>query len=820
MSNYTFDSDSLKYFLNKLKELFTLNSEADLKVDQVNGKDLVTNDYTDEHAQLNNKIINDIAISDKTDTEITLTFSRKNGDSSSIRIPYDKYKKSALFVDAPEKFLCLVDEENKINYRYISSLKDGNHRLVVEIVKSTGANVNYQESYTYDEIPDYYLYIPGEEDIALRMYFIDSENTMTGITYLEPEIACLVAEYILNEINDNAYPDCNDGSFTNFVTNDIQNDDSTFTRTMITGKEGPTKIDFRNTAGLTKINRIGPTITNMTNAFSECSNLTGSPVCGDNVIDMTQAYDNCYSLTGSPVCGDNVVNMYSTYNNCCNLTGSPVCRPSVTNFAWTYRNCTNLTGNPVCGDKVTDMADAYYQCPSLTGSPVCGPNVTNMSGAYTDCSGLTGNPVCGNNVTDMGYTYQYCYGITGSPVCGDNVTTMTSTYWDCRKLTGSPVCGPNVTMMAHTYWNCSNLTGAPVCGPNVTSMINTYYKCRNLYGDMYVYSDNISNATNCFYGRNNSRQLNISVNFGTKSHKCFTKNTITALRTSWTNAGDGSIYCWNDVANIVIFNMQTTNMYNAFIEDTTITKAACGPNVTSMTSAYSGCINLTGSPVCGPSVINMSNAYEYCSNLTGSPVCGPSVINMSATYADCSNLTGSPVCGDKVTDMSNAYFGCSNLTGSPVCGDKVSFMYCTYFGCSTLTGSPACGNNVTDMDSAYEMCIDLTGSAICGPNVIYMNHTYSGCTNLGSNGYFYSNKVAHACECFYDRDISKRLNLYVPANSLTLNTCLSNSSSTSLTGTSITWINDTANNRYYNTAQNIYIYPVANVEKAYKDNEN
>lgn len=185
MNNYAFDSNGLKYLLNKLKELFILKPEADIKVDKVNGKDLVANDYTDEYVQLNNKTINDITVSNKTDTEMTLTFSSKNGDSSSIRIPYDKYKKSALFVDAPEKLICTPNEENKINYRYISSLKDGNHTLVVEIIKSTGASTDYQKIYTYDEIPDYYLYTPDKEDIELRMYFIDSENTMTGITYIQ-----------------------------------------------------------------------------------------------------------------------------------------------------------------------------------------------------------------------------------------------------------------------------------------------------------------------------------------------------------------------------------------------------------------------------------------------------------------------------------------------------------------------------------------------------------------------------------------------------------------------------------------------------------
>jgi hypothetical protein len=100
-----------------------------------------------------------------------------------------------------------------------------------------------------------------------------------------------------------------------------------------------------------------------------------------------------------------------------------------------------------------------------------------------------------------------------------------------------------------------------------------------------------------------------------------------------------------------------------------------------------------------------------------------------------------------------------------------------------------------------------------------MYDAYFGCTNLSSNGYFYSNKITNVRNCFHGRNTSKRLNLYVPTSSTTLTTCLSTTSSTSLTGTNIAWTNDTANNRYYNTAQNIYIYPVANVEQAYKNNE-
>ena len=62
------------------------------------------------------------------------------------------------------------------------------------------------------------------------------------------------------------------------------------------------------------------------------------------------------------------------------------------------------------------------------------------------------------------------------------------------------------------------------------------------------------------------------------------------------------------------------------------------------------------------------------------------------------------------------------------------------------------------------------------------------------------------------------LNIYVPNNSTTLNTCLATSRYYSLTGTAIAWTNDSTNNRYYNTQANIYIYPVTNVEQSKTDN--
>jgi hypothetical protein len=95
-----------------------------------------------------------------------------------------------------------------------------------------------------------------------------------------------------------------------------------------------------------------------------------------------------------------------------------------------------------------------------------------------------------------------------------------------------------------------------------------------------------------------------------------------------------------------------------------------------------------------------------------------------------------------------------------------------------------------------------------------MINTYTNCRNLTGNGYFYSPKVSSITNCFYGRNTNNQLSLYVPSNSTTLTTCLFNSTS-SMVGNTITWTDDTAaNGCYYNTAYNIYIYPVANVAEA------
>ena len=625
---------------------------------------------------------------------------------------------------------------------------------------------------------------------------------------------------------------------------------------------------YDNCQNLTGSPVCGDNVTTMHSTYYNCLNLTGSPVCGDKVVDMYGTYFSCQNLTGSPVCGPNVTNMNLTYYHCENLTGSPVIGPNVNDMYCTYIGCQNLTGNPVCGPDVVNMRMAYQGCLSLTGSPVCGDKVRDMYAAYNGCGKLTGSPSCGENVTLMYYTYAHCSNLTGEPVCGPNVTNMNGTYYGCRNITGIPVCGNKVTDMTNCYYQCPNIT-VGIIGPKVTDAAYAYYGCKQI-SNLYFFGNSVYNMHNCIANFSNDSMTNIYIHNNTEFINKFTKmsyylTTITGDFINFTNDFDANRRYYNTAWNIYLYVVdnvyikyeenesvpgaislyETTDVnmrpiidngfvdYSATIDGNLVSLIKNDLNyvvnsinfsskgsltkirliskeITNISGAFSSCYNLTGSAICGPTVTDMSHTYQNCINLT-TPVCGNDVTNMSYAYQNCYSLTGRAICGPNVTDMSYAYQNCYNITGRPLCGDNVVNMCGAYSNCISLTGRPVCGNNVTDMSYAYYNCYNLTGDLVIGNNVVNIAYAYANCGRLNKPVYIYTNNIVNATGCLYGKNNSVMLDIYLHANSNTCNTFLINNAQ-SLIGSPITWTNDmTTNGCYYNTAYNIYIYPVDNV---------
>ena len=133
--------------------------------------------------------------------------------------------------------------------------------------------------------------------------------------------------------------------------------------------------------------------------------------------------------------------------------------------------------------------------------------------------------------------------------------------------------------------------------------------------------------------------------------------------------------------------------------------------------------------MCGPNVIDMSYAYSGCNNLTGSPVCGNNVTNMRGTYGYCTNLIGSPACGPNVTDMYRTYINCPNIYGNAYLYNVTNAAYCFS------------GRNISNMLNIYtykpETFIN-SSSNITGTSLIWTQDVINNCWyNTIENIYVY-----------------------------------------------------------------------------------
>lgn len=236
-------------------------------------------------------------------------------------------------------------------------------------------------------------------------------------------------------------------------------------------------------------------------------------------------------------------------------------------------------------------------------------------------------------------------------------------------------------------------------------------------------------------------------------------------------------------AKHIYFNKDMSNAYNAFRANT---------------ASIGAPLQLTQFQDMYEYVENMYMAY-YNSNNIKDAVCGPRVINFRQAFFN-SKITGNVACGNNVIDMSDTYAACNNLTGSPVCGDNVINMYQVYWNCANLTGLPICGIKVTNMSNTYYNCYSLTGAPICGPQVKDMINTYWNCSNLLGNMYMYSNNVINTNNMLYGHNASNIINIYTYAGSTTNRSLYSNKVGCGA------WTLDATNNRYYNAANNIYVY--------------
>lgn len=464
----------------------------------------------------------------------------------------------------------------------------------------------------------------------------------------------------------------------------------------------------------------------------------------------------------------NMPNISGIFNNSYYLNASVKCGSRVVDFSNAYMSCRNVKGPAVCGDNVTNMAYSYCYCPKITGSPVCGSKVINMSNTYNLCTNLTGAPVCGANVTDFTSTYMSCSKLPGPAVCGPKVTNMYQAYRSCGNLIGAPACGDNVTDMSASYLWCSNMQGYTSIGPKVTNMYESFKWCGNLRGDCIIYSNNVTNMTDAFSQRNNSRTLRIFVPKGTTTNTTAMQLNCTGSNSGWANFEKGNHrHHWD--SNTSIFVCEKTNNLIAvygtredFFVPTIITNTSSNYTnyvaVVKAMDSFANTITVTnysGSQIANrklgaasisePTIINLSDSFnkelsakvaggteyriEIYKNDSNVKVTGFDFYNKMANPSDYSSYLNILYLDHSLTNISNMCSGINWTGGDGWSGPNVTNMAYAY-SYTNIDGCPECGHKVSDFSHAYQRCFNLIGPAVCGPNVTNMYMTYDGCFEL------------------------------------------------------------------------------------------
>ena len=226
------------------------------------------------------------------------------------------------------------------------------------------------------------------------------------------------------------------------------------------------------------------------------------------------------------VLGKNVYINANTFKNNKTIVNIDLCDvPWVNNSMFNaFYNCNNLTSITNINQNVTNMSRTFQSCSNLVNVPVIPNSVTDMSSTFEECASLVNAPVIPNSVTDMYYTFFYCISLVNAPVIPNSVTDMYYTFCYCIRLVNAPVIPNSVTDMYGTFHSCSNLVNVPVIPNSVTHMVSTFNGCSNLTGNIFIQSENITNASGCFTGQ---PQKNVYIPFtyengvNTKTYNAF-----------------------------------------------------------------------------------------------------------------------------------------------------------------------------------------------------------------------------------------------------------------------------------------------------------
>ena len=220
-------------------------------------------------------------------------------------------------------------------------------------------------------------------------------------------------------------------------------------------------------------------ITNWSNVFSECTNLTEANINTSNGTNFSSIFYNCSKLinvinTGNFSKGLDFTNAFRNTR----VTDDTVQKfifDSITNGSAMFGYGTKITQLPKFNhETITNMGEMFWQCSlsDLGTEDLNFPNVTNAERIFGETQ------------------------VVKAPnLSFPNTTSVKGIFRDCQKLISVANFNiPNATNVAEAFKGCTNLTTIGVLSiPKVQTFNNLFYNCKALES---IEQFNVSSATN------------------------------------------------------------------------------------------------------------------------------------------------------------------------------------------------------------------------------------------------------------------------------------------------------------------------------------
>lgn len=249
---------------------------------------------------------------------------------------------------------------------------------------------------------------------------------------------------------------------------------------------------------LTDLNISAPKTTNVLNTFRDCNALTNVNAEFNSLTNITNLFADKYQLERVNITAPNATNASRIFNNCNCITTVNWNIASNADITWAFTGCSNLITVPDLPANTISLYRTFHGCISLPTLPTIPNSVTSLEYAFVDCKSITNSPVIPNGVTDMGATFLSCTNLATAPVIPNSVTRLAATFMGTN-IADMPALPNSIISMSDCFHDCPQLVNVTNIPNSVQYLSQTFFNCQNLTGNIYIHSNQISDASLCFY---------------------------------------------------------------------------------------------------------------------------------------------------------------------------------------------------------------------------------------------------------------------------------------------------------------------------------